>query len=199
MSLKDKIFLGLIALVVLLSLSTTIGFRMASDNKKNAIRWEDNYNESQESVSRVQMTLTEFKKHSTEREDSLLKELSIKPKQVEKVIYIHTEELNNDTVQVDLTPVDTIQDVIEYNFIEPIGCSMVSGVVSTTDPNTELEITSLFTSYDYYYVAYWQREKRSILGIKTRLFGRKKAELEVHNSCGTTSVQEIEIIKKKKR
>ena len=194
-----KILLILSVIIVLLLGLLGITYKQSRANRSEAIRWEHNYKEVSDSVSRIQLTLREFKDQSTSREDSLLRKLRIKPKQVEKIIYIENKYINKDTNEVDLTPIHPIgtSPKMYMGFIKSIDCLLIEGAVLTSDMNAELIFTNITYTNEYTYIAYWKRRKWRLLGINTRIFGKKQGELEVTSTCGATQVKEIDIIKRK--
>lgn len=212
----NKLILVLGAIIIVLIILLGFTYEQMRTNKNQALRWENNYQHSQEEISRVQMTFKEFKEQKTKKEDSLLKAIDIKPKQVEKIVYIENSYINADTHKVELVLEGSAIIDLDYipgsenniseidknikrssTFLYSIECLSVQGTLRTVDKNAELYITQVNYKNYHSYVAYWKRREWKILGIKTRIFGKKQGELEISSDCGKTKVKEIDIIKKK--
>lgn len=196
--MKNKIILILGVITLIFGISLYISIFKMIENKKTAVRWENNYKESNKNVSLIKMTLKEFKEQATTKEDSLLKELNIKPKEVERIVYIENKIEMKDTVK--LTIVDTVYDLQSfskiYTFEEKSNCISIEGYsISKYEP--EIYLTHVESNSEVSYVAYKQRRKRKLLFFNTRLFGKKETKLEVKSSCGELKVLEIDIINKK--
>lgn len=197
-----KLILILSAVIVILMGLLGITYKQMRTQRSEAIRWEHNYEQSQEDISRIELTYREFKDQATAKEDSLLKELSIKPKQVERIVYIENEYTNTDTTEIDfIITGDEVVDIPErpktLKFISRIDCIQIEGMVTTKDPRTSLSVTSIQYNNSFSYVAYWERRQWKFLGIKSKLFGKKQGELKISSACGKSTVKEIDIIKKK--
>lgn len=196
---KILIILSVVIAILLGLLGVT--YSQMRKQRSEAIRWEHNYEQASEKVSRIELTYREFKDQATEREDSLLKQLDIKPKQVEKIVYIENTYTNTDTTPIPfiITGEESIiiDKPIKLKFVANIDCLSVSGNVYSKDVNSTMEISSIAYKNDFNYVAYWKRREWRLLGINTRIFGKKQGELKVTSTCGETIVKEIDIIKKK--
>jgi len=191
---KLNLILSIIILILIIALGLV--FNKMRDNRDDAIRWEHNYEQSSDTISRINVTLREFKKTSKATNDSLLKALKIKPKQIETIITIHSEYNNVDTTHITLNKVDSTSKT--HYFMESIDCVEIGGIVITEyDSEPELIITNISYTNDIDYIAYWKRRQWKFLGIKTRLFGKKLGELEVSSECGNIELHQIDIIKKK--
>lgn len=194
MQIKLTSTLVLIGMVLCLSVGLFFSIKKTQQIKRDAIRWEKNYTIAKDSISVVNMTLSEFKKHSDKKVDSLLTKLNIKPKQVEKIIYVDNTIVIKDTIKV-LLKQEENKD--KYSFLQYIDCIEVAGFIeSPSEPS--LNITSVSCEVETSYIAYKERKKKTILGfIHTRLFSKKETVLEVTPSCGDVKLVEINIIKRK--
>lgn len=192
--MKNKLIIIIGVLLASLLLSNYFMFKQMRQNKQDAVRWENNYTESKNNVSRVQLFYDEFKEEKTEEIDSLLKELSIKPKQVETIVTITNEYENTDTIYV---PMEVTPKRDVFTFSKKIDCTMIEGFIATKDNIPKLNITFVSHVEEIDHVTYWSRRKYRILGIKTKLFGRKVGELKATTNCGKVSIKQIDIIKKK--
>ncbi len=190
----NKILIILITIIIVLCGILGVTYKRMTVHKADSIRHEQNYTQSQKDVQRIQLSYREFKDQKSNKIDSLLHELNIKPKQIESIITIRTTYTNTDTIFVPLTQTN----VNSFEFIERIDCTEIEGSIITGLTNKpELSITNLSHNDEIDYVAYWKRRQWRLLGIKTRLFGKKLGELKVVSKCGNINVHQIDIIKKK--
>jgi hypothetical protein len=195
-----------ISVIVVLCISLFFTYKSKEKYKRDSHRWKDNYTQVQNDVSTIELTLEEYKNTNEFRNDSLLKELKIKPRQIEKIVYIENTYALDDTVTPDLIednkfgPDVVVGDDNKYklDFLTSKECLTVGGSIITSDKDVKLDITYMQSVNSFKYVAYWEREKRKVLGIfNTRLFGRKLAKLEIKGICGETKLKEINIIKRR--
>lgn len=196
--MKNKIIVILSGVIITFGLIIYLLFSKMIDHKQDAIRWKSNYNETKKEISKVELTLKEFKEQSSEREDSLLNLLNIKPKQVERIIYVENKIEVKDTVKIEVesNKQNTSPLLGIYPFKKQVSCISLEGyAISANKP--EIYLTYIKSNSKISYVAYKQRKKRKILFFNTRFLGKKETKLEVKNSCGKIEVLEIDIIKKK--
>ena len=110
-------------------------------------------------------------------------------KRIERII---TQKLNYlDTVNrsQNLQP---ILDAIKNNqnlkvpVIDSTDCLIIRGWVVFENDSLSLNITDRQFTNVTDVVSYWERNQWKLLGIKTRLFGRKKATVIIKDKCGKT-------------
>jgi len=191
----NKILTILLILIIALSTCLYFTYKQMRANHKDSIRWENNYDQAQSNIERIKLDYNEFKDLKTNEIDSLLKVIKVKPKQVETIIKIETFYTNTDTIYLDI---NKSTDINSFEFKESIDCLEIEGFIHTgiiNDPIVALTKTIYNNEIDY--IAYWSRRQWRFLGIKTRIFGKKIAKLEVINKCGDLKVKQIDIIKKK--
>lgn len=111
----------------------------------------------------------------------------IKTKRIESIITQKLEYLDNQSRKVDLNPIlDAIKDNREAKVAvkDSTDCLIIEGWVVFKNDSLKLDITKREFKNITDVVAYWDRNKWSFLGLKTRLFGKKKATVIVKDKCG---------------
>lgn len=194
----SKIILILIAIIAILGSILFVTLKSNNNNKKDAVRWENNYNESLDSIQRVTITYSEFKDKFQEKYDSLLDLNKIKPKQVEKIITINNVVRVTDTFYMQQYENNYINGIYTISFTKDTSCISLSGFIKTEDSNSKIGISNLSYNSESNYIAYWNRNRYKFLGLfYTKFLGKKIGTLHVASKCGDVKVKEIDIIKKK--
>lgn len=193
----NKILYILITIILILVISLLLLTKNRSNILADKVRWENNYQESLDSIQRISLTYNEFKENKTKEVDSLLKELDIRSKKVERIITITNTLESVDTIYIPLIQYTTIDSNI-LKFKEDYKCISVEGNIYTMDPDTKLSVTDFKYENQTNYIAYWDRNRYKFLGLfYTKFLGRKIGKLEVSSKCGGVKVKEIDIIKNK--
>lgn len=181
----------LIATAVSILLTVSL-FNVNNKNKHRADRFEDNYASSIEDNAKLTIKFNEMNDNLYSTIDSLSNELSIKPKQVTKYIKISTV----DTMYM----IDTIYEKVyfvdsnKYSFKKDTGCFVIEGIVNTKAPS--IAFTRLSYNNDVDYLVYLERKEWEWFIFKSKLFGRKIAQIKTFSECGDVKSTEVEIIKK---
>jgi len=142
--------------------------------------------------------LNEYLEYNRQDLQQFLKDQKIATRKIERII---TQKLSyQDTLNrsVNLQPIiDAIkqQRDIKIPVVDSTDCLIIKGYVAFENDTLSLNITDRKFKNKSDVVSYWQRNQWKILGIKTRLFGRKKATVVIRDNCGNT---ETFIINKKK-
>lgn len=150
------------------------------------------------SVTYSQDELDEYLDYQREDLKLFLKENKISSNRIEKIITQKLEYLDNQQRSTDLQPIlDAIKEKrnIKVPVVDSTKCLVVKGYVVFENDTLKLDITDRKFKNRSDVVSYWQRNQWNFLGIKTRLFGRKKATVIIKDDCGNT---ETFVIDKKK-
>lgn len=128
-----------------------------------------------------------------------LEENKIRTRRIEKIITQRLEYIDNQTRSTDLQPIlDAIK--ADRDIAIPVKdstkCLVVEGWVKFENDSLKLDLDSRRFQNKSDVVSYWERKQWSFLGIKTRLFGRKKATVIIKDECGRS---ETFVIDKKKK
>lgn len=124
---------------------------------------------------------------------------NVKLNRIQNII---TQELKyKDTISrsVNLQPIlDAIKNRqnMKIPVIDSTRCMIVKGFVIFENDTLSLKITDRQFKNKSDVVSYWERTQWKFLGIKTRLFGRKKATVIIKDDCGNT---ETFVIDKRKK
>lgn len=142
--------------------------------------------------------LEEYLEYSRKDLQDFLKQNRISERRIERIITQKLEYLDEQTRSTDLQP---ILDAIKQNrdiaipVKDSTKCLVVEGWVRFENDSLKLDLDSRKFKNKSDVVSYWERNQWSFLGIKTRLFGRKKATVIIKDECGRS---ETFIIDKKK-
>lgn len=142
--------------------------------------------------------LKEYLAYSRKELQIFLEQNSINEKRIERIITQKLEYLDEQKRSTDLQP---ILDAIKQNrdiaipIKDSTSCLVIEGWVRFENDSLQLDLDSRKFKNKSDVVSYWERKKWSFLGIKTRLFGRKKATVMIKDDCGRS---ETFIIDKKK-
>ncbi|WP_340074556.1 hypothetical protein [Leptobacterium sp. I13] len=142
--------------------------------------------------------LDEYLEYNRQDLQAFLKQHNIATRRIEQII---TQQLNyRDTTirNVNLQPIlDAIkkEKAVKVPVVDSTSCMIIKGYVAFENDTLSLNITDRKFKNKSDVMAYWERNKWSFLGIKTRLFGRKKATVIIKDDCGRT---ETFVINKRK-
>lgn len=133
--------------------------------------------------------LEEYLEYNRRDLQKFLKDNRISTSRIEQII---TQKLNyQDTTKrdVNLQPIlDAIrnQQSLKVPVIDSTSCMIIKGYVAFENDTLSLNITDRKFKNKSDVVAYWERNQWKFLGIKTRVFGRKKATVIIKDDCGRT-------------
>lgn len=185
--MKD-LLLRLVTIGVLAVLALLF-FRLWQEQKDQARRWEQNYEQTQEEIGVLVMRFGEFRKHMDQKTDSILEVAKIKPRWVREVTEIHHHYFNKDTTIVEMK-YDPLTGV--YPFLDEKECFTFGGYIEMLQDKPQLSVTERKYDDDVNVVVY-ERRKR-FLGLR---IGRKETFMEVQSKCGTNEVRRIEVEKRR--
>lgn len=161
-----------------------------ANNQKQLLLEVNNY-------MRLTLTQKEMLASITIEQDSLIRLLKIKPKQIERIVQrVHIEIDTTGKGQL-LASNDSLYKVIRegvdrsYPFFDHEGCFTFAGKVVISDGLT-LEVTRREYKNRATEIAYIEREKK-FLFIH---YGKWQGKLFVSNECGEDIVKEVDVIKK---
>ncbi len=116
-----------------------------------------------------------------------LKENKVNSRRIEKIITQKLEYYDTLSRKQDLTPIlEAIKNKRDARVPvkDSTDCLIIEGWVVFENDSLKLDITNREFKNITDVVSYWERNKWSFLGIKTRLFGRKKATVIIKDKCG---------------
>lgn len=143
---------------------------------------------AQAKIKALELTKSEFKEYYLDKEDSLLKELKIKPKEILSIQYIKT--IDKDTILVPITSDslfngDSLLSVKHRSFTK-IGCSIVSFTWNNIEPTGKFDY-ELRT--DIKIIEHTERKK--LFGKKwLPRWGRKEIFIQVIDGCNDSVIIE---------
>ena len=142
--------------------------------------------------------ISEFLEYNRKDLQQFLKEHKIATRKIERVI---TQELKyRDTTPTTVNLQSILEAIknqqnIKVPVIDSTDCMIIKGFVVFENDTLSLNITDRKFKNVTDVVSYWERNQWKLLGIKTRLFGRKKVTIITKDKCGNTKTF---IIEKKK-
>lgn len=142
--------------------------------------------------------LDEYLEYNRKDLQKFLQENKINTRRIEQIITQKLEYSDNQTRTTDLQPIlDAIksQRDIAIPVKDSTKCLIVEGWVKFENDSLKLDLDSRRFKNKSDVISYWERNQWSFLGIKTRLFGRKKATVIIKDECGRS---ETFVIDKKK-
>ena len=141
------------------------------------------------SVTYDKAELEEYLKYQRQDLQQFLKQNKVSTKKIEQIITQKLEYLDNIERSTDLQPVlDAINQnkAVRVPVIDSTQCLVVKGFVVFENDTLSLDITERKFKNRTDVISYWERNQWNFLGIKTRLFGRKKATVIIKDDCGNT-------------
>jgi len=124
-----------------------------------------------------------------------LNENNVKIKRIEKIITQSLEYRDTASQTTNLQPIlDAIKEqrAMKVPIIDSTACMIIKGWVVFDKDTLSLDITDRKFTNRSDVVTYWERNQWKFLGIKTRLFGRKKATVIIKDECGRTETFTID-------
>lgn len=143
--------------------------------------------------------LDEYLEYSRKDLQNFLDENNVRTRRIERIITQQLDYLDNQTRTTDLQPIlDAIkqQRDIAIPVKDSTKCLVVEGWVKFENDSLKLDLDSRKFKNKTDVVSYWERNQWKFLGIKTRLFGRKKATVIIKDECGRS---ETFVIDKRKK
>ena len=166
-------------------------------NNIASIRMQDSLRFASQTYSKKE--LDEYIEYSRKDLQEFLNDNKIRTNRIERIITQKLEYLDNETRSTDLQPIlDAIKE--NRNIAIPVKdstkCLVVEGWVRFENDSLKLDLDSRKFQNKTDVVSYWERNQWKFLGIKTRLFGRKKATVIIKDECGRS---ETFVIDKRKK
>lgn len=189
MKLTTKI---LIAFVVFLAIGFGYSYNQWQKDKDRADRMTVNYADAIKKDYELNLTLKELNSEQNKRIEVLTDSLKIKPKKVIQYINTAIHDTIYDTIMINLTLVEPFT----YEFTKDTGCFTLSGLVNNKNEVPILQFTKLGYDNTVEALIYEQRKEWRFLFIHSRFLGKKYHELSTFSKCGTSTVQQINIIKR---
>lgn len=192
-----KTYLILIAIVAAAVIWTDYRHQIAENKRQSKnmemIRKSDSLKYAEAVLTKKE--LQEYLEYQRKDLKDYFKENNIKIKRIERII---TQKLDyRDTIHrtTDLTPIlEAIRESkdIRVPVRDSTDCLIVEGFVTFENDTLSLDITDRRFRNRSDVVAYWERNQWKLLGIKTRLFGRKVATVIIKDDCGNTETFVVE-------
>ncbi|MDA0175874.1 hypothetical protein OOZ35_00345 [Mesoflavibacter profundi] len=141
------------------------------------------------SVTYSESELKEYLEYQRKDLQDFLQQNDVKLRRIQQII---TQQLKyQDTVSrnVNLQPIlDAINknQNIKVPVVDSTRCMIIKGYVAFENDTLSLNITDRKFKNRSDVISYWERNQWRFLGIKTRLFGRKKATVIIKDDCGNT-------------
>lgn len=132
---------------------------------------------------------------------AFLREYDIKTRRIERIVTQTMKYRDTTKNEVDLSPIlNAIRNNKQGATVavkDSSDCLVVEGYVVYEGDSLKLNITSREFKNKSDIITYWQRKQWSFLGIKSRIFGKKKTTLIIKDACGNTETFVINSAKKK--
>lgn len=182
----------LFGIIIVLGVSVVLLFNKVNKESNRADRMTTNYVEMNNANKMLNLKYNELDDRHKRETDSLANLLDVKPKEILKYVNIYVRDTIRDTVYVGLTEVNDTT----FMFNEKMGCIEVGGRLVIDNNKPELTFDNVSYNNDIKYVVYLDRKEWQVWFIKSKLFGKKEAELKVFPKCGDVTVEEVELIKR---
>lgn len=138
----------------------------------------------------LQLKLSELKDYMSERTDSIIEAMGVKPKWVKEIAHITNTYYNTDTNIVVTTPTN-LPGLYPWRDQED-KCFEVSGFVAVSDTSVDVGVTERKYNAVTDYILVGKPELK-FLGIR---FRKEDLYLKVSSDCGTSTVQKINVSNK---
>ena len=133
--------------------------------------------------------LEEYLEYNRQDLQQFLDDNKIATKKIEQIITQTLKYRDTATNNVNLQPIlDAIKTKqnIKVPIIDSTACMIIKGYVVFKNDTLSLDITDRQFTNTSDVISYWQRNQWKLLGIKTRLFGKKQATVIIKDACGQT-------------
>lgn len=137
----------------------------------------------------TQGELDEFLEYQRQDLAKFLRDNKIANRKLQQIITQKLEYVDTLSRKQDLQPIlDAIKQKKSAKVAvkDSTDCLIVEGWVVFENDSLKLDITNREFKNITDVVSYWERNQWRFLGIKTRLFGRKKATVIVNDKCGVS-------------
>lgn len=200
--MRTKLYIYAAILIIVLSLVSwgTLTRKQLIKARAENIRYQYNQQQLLDKVNeykRIVVTREELISSLTREQDSLMRELKIKPKQVERIVERWHYSVDTTQKAQLLASNDSLKRIIEdnlsqrYPFLDQAGCFIFGGSVAI-DQGLRLEVTRREYTNRSTEIAYLEREKK-FLFIR---YGPWRGKLFVDNECGEDQVKELTVVKR---
>lgn len=133
--------------------------------------------------------LKEYLEYNRKDLQDFLEDNRVRTNRIERII---TQSLRYNDNTVTTTDLNKVLEAINQKreikvpVIDSTDCLIIKGFVAFDNDTLSLNITDRKFKNKSDVVSYWERNQWSFLGIKTRLFGKKKATVIIKDDCGNT-------------
>ena len=165
--------------------------RQTENNRQ--LRHKDSLNYSQQLLNKSEI-IDYLEYDKSELKDNLNR-ANIKLNRIERII---TQKLEyRDTIKTDYKIEGIIAAIkdnrrLEVPVLDSTKCMVIRGSILYDGKELSLNIKERNFKNVSDVVTYWERRQWKILGIKTRLFGKKQVTVKIFNSCGKTETKVVE-------
>jgi len=133
--------------------------------------------------------LQEYLDYNRKDLQDFLQENKIATRKIEQIITQTLKYRDTAIKSVNLQPIlDAIisKQNIKVPVVDSTACLIIKGFVVFENDTLSLNITDRKFKNTSDVISYWERNQWKLLGIKTRLFGKKKATVIIKDACGRT-------------
>lgn len=165
--------------------------RQTENNRQ--LRHNDSLNYSQQLLNKSE--IIDYLEYDKSELKNNLSRANIKLNRIERII---TQKLEyKDTVNNDYKIEGIIAAIkdnrrLEVPVLDSTKCMVIRGSILYDGKELSLNIKERNFKNVSDVVTYWERRQWSLLGIKTRLFGKKQVTVKIFNSCGKTETKVVE-------
>lgn len=198
MKVKQIINISIISLLLILSTSSYVLFKMYNEKRHDVERLLNNINVKDKKISETTFKIGEFKnyikikdtKHKKEV-DSILNLLKVKPKYLIKYEKIYVSNIDTSTTNVVQNKPTIVNDsVYQINFETVRKCLKINGILYTRDTTSKIVINKTEGSNNIYIVKSYKKKFFDWV-----LFRKGKEITKITQDCGNVSIDEISIKK----
>lgn len=189
-------------LIVIAIIAAVWFFKDYQFQKAENIRQTDNNEQlrKMDSLNYAKQVLTkrefdEYLEYNRQDLQEFLKTERIRANRIEQIITQSLKYRDTASKKVDLNPIlEAIKEKrsIKVPVIDSTKCMIIKGYVAFENDTLTLDITDRQFKNRSDVISYWERNQWRFLGIRTRLFGKKKATVIIKDDCGNTETFEIE-------
>ena len=188
-NLKIYLIIGLIGVAVWFYKDYTFQKQEVSRVKENAemIRKYDSLKFASQTYTKKE--LNQYLEYNRQDLQQFLNENKIATRKIQQIITQELKYRDTGKASVNLQPIlDAIKTKqnIKVPVIDSTACMIIKGFVIFENDTLSLDITDRKFNNTSDVISYWERNQWKILGIKTRLFGKKQATVIIKDACGQT-------------
>jgi len=194
------ILIGLLVIALIYNCEQKLAYKQTANRQTENVRQANTFDSLK--FKSQNLTSKELKELLEYRDKELLKLLNqdkIKVQKIEKIInnkYYYKDTISN-TINLD-SILRAVRSQIprEQEILDTLNCIKVKGKILFDGQKLSFQINSKEVKNKSTTVVHQERKQWKLLGIKTRIFGKRQLTSKTYNECGDSKTELLQVIKK---